>query len=116
MSDLAYMNRRQETRYRTISGLRIAWSPDSAARRRRKGWVLDVSPHGMGFMAEQPYLPKVGETISVKVRPNAEAASYEVIRLRPTIGHLAIIGCRRNPGSTADLELPPTAWQMQAAA
>jgi hypothetical protein len=94
-------NRRAEARHYCF-GHRLAWRKDAGEYRRRKGWMNDVSPSGMSFLVEAGRQPHVGDAIEVS-QPESGGRLYHVVRVHPLEGKLALIGCRRDPGSRATL-------------
>lgn len=109
-------NRLKETRYRADAGTRFAWHQQQGRRARRKAWTLDESAHGLGFLAEKPRLPEVGERIIVHTRGDLETQHYEVKRVVPLAGKLAAVGCQRVYGKPAELSKPPPQRRKAAAA
>ncbi len=105
-------NRRKETRFRNLTGTRLAWNNESGARARRKGWTLDDSGNGLGFLAEKPRLPQPGQTIRVRRRPDQPDQLYEVVRIVTLPGKLGVVGCERLYGKEAELALPEPAWSQ----
>jgi hypothetical protein len=100
-------NRRKEIRFRSRAGSRFAWHTDTGRRARRKGWTLDESAHGLGFLIEKPRLPGVGQRIIVHVRGDLESEQYEVRRVVPLAGKLAVVGCERVFGHPTVVAKPP---------
>lgn len=110
------MNRRRETRFRTLTGQRMNWQGSNTLASFRKGWVLDVSQSGLGLMVEDDKLPQVGDEIRVKIKPASAPLAYEVVRIQNEKSRIAVVGCERVYGRTARLDLPKPAWQMSRAA
>ncbi len=103
-------NRRKETRYRSRAGSRMAWHSEEGRRARRKGWTLDYSANGMGFMVEKPRTPHPGETIRVHDLSAGDPQLFQVVRVAQLPGKMSVVGCERVFGNTATMELPPPAW------
>lgn len=111
-----HINRRRETRYRTLTGQRMDWQRSTSTNSFRKGWVLDVSHSGLGLMMEDDKLPEIGDEIRVKIKPASPPLAYEVVRIQNEKSRIAVVGCERVYGRTARLDLPRPAWQMSRAA
>lgn len=112
----AHANRRKESRYRTLTGQRMSWSRETAVGSNRKGWVLDVSRSGMALMIERQALPALGDVIGVQVRPTSDPVAYTVVRVQNGTQKIAVVGCEKVYGKTAELNPPAPAWSRAAAA
>ena len=111
-----HRNRRKESRYRTLTGQRMSWTPAMSVGRQRKGWVLDVSKSGMALMIERESLPHLGDVIGIRIRASADPVSYEVVRIQPGHQKIVVVGCERVYGKPSELDLPEPAWAMPRAA
>lgn len=111
-----HSNRRRESRYRTLTGQPMSWTPPMSLGRQRKGWVLDVSKSGMALMLERETLPRLGDVIDVSIDPAAEPVAYEIVRIQHGQQKIAVVGCQRVYGKTAELDLPAPAWSTAQAA
>lgn len=111
-----YSNRRRESRYRTLTGQRMSWTPPMSLGRQRKGWVLDVSKSGIALMLERDSMPRLGDVIDVRVQPTADPVAYEVVRIQHGQQRIAVVGCERVYGKPAELDLPAPAWAASRAA
>lgn len=109
-------NRRRESRYRTLAGQRMSWTPPMSVGRQRKGWVLDVSKSGMALMLERETLPRLGDVIDVSIDATADPVAYEIVRIQHGQQKIVVVGCERVYGKTADLDLPAPAWAASRAA
>lgn len=109
-------NRRRESRYRTLTGQRMSWTPPVSLGRQHKGWVLDVSKSGMALTLERQTMPRIGDVIDVRIQPTADPIAYEVVRIQHGQQKIAVVGCQRVYGKTAELDLPAPAWAASRAA
>lgn len=112
---LGSKNRRKETRFRSMAGSRMAWHSEEGRRARRKGWTLDQSASGFGFLVEKPRIPHAGEMIRVHDHNQPDAQLYEVVRIAELPGKLAVVGCEKVFGTSATIKMPPPAWAKPAA-
>lgn len=109
-------NRRCESRYRTLTGQQMSWINHFSVGAFRKGWLMDVSKSGLGIMVERERLPKLGESIDVRLKPASDPISYEVIRIQDGNSKIVVVGCERVDGRPAEIDLPEPAWAMPRAA
>lgn len=110
-------DRRNESRFKTVAGQRLQWSNQSSWNHAsRAGWFMDVSRSGVGLLVERAELPRLGDLLDVRIRTDADPVCYEVVRVQQGQQRLAIVGCQRMYGRTANLDLPDAAWQLNRAA
>ncbi len=100
-------NRREEHRHDRFGRL-MGWRLENSRRKRRKGWMSDVSPSGLSFLVGTPCRPKLGEDLEVHAEADGARGLYHVVRLRPLEGNLTLVGCRKDPPARARIHTNPS--------
>ena len=86
-------NRRTDDRA-PCCGERLVWKLERS-RRSRRGWLNDVSSHGVSFLIEQRRTPREGETVEVRTDRRSEPISCKVVRVTLAGSDLALVACER---------------------
>lgn len=73
-----------------------------------KGWTIDRSPSGYGFMAKSEYAPRVGERINIRRfdqdRWDVLGDPFRVTRTESVTDELTLIGCVMDDAEGTDNE------------
>jgi hypothetical protein len=100
------LNRRASSRSkcRTID---VTWRYVDA-RRRRAGWLSDISETGLAYVSAGPRRPRIGEIVHVTPRRGRTTFECKVVRLEEFDSGAYLVGCRRLRAAGARrLETPP---------
>jgi len=87
-------NRRNEGRINGC-GERLCWRPIDG-RRRRRGWLNDLSTNGVSFLAETSRSPQEGQAIEIASDARHPGDVYDVVRVTAEDdAALVLVACHR---------------------
>ncbi len=98
-------NLRQAARWR-CDHLPITWERNSK-RRRRPGWLSDISELGLCYVAARTGAPHPGDHIAITPRRSSDTIHARVVRVRPQSHGLCSVGCQRLSGVESPAGIVP---------